>query len=433
MLIFDPKNKKVSSNAGGYLNAGLPIRSTYVTMRRQHGMFYEPIVHNANTKIGVVLIHSDGDYSTINMCGELAKRGFLTFGGQVSNSNALLSDKLLDVKNAVDFLHCQGAEKVVLMGHSGGATLMSAYQAVAENGDKIFQGDDMLVKCHVKEPLTPADGIMTIDSNWGNGSMTLFSVDPAVVENGNGMKLDPEFDIFNPANGYDPAGSHYTEAFLKKYLEAQKERNNAIIKEALERLHALENGKGYYADDEPFIVTGGSQLGPVNKLFPEDTSLFAHTKAEHTLLHGDGSATTEIVHSVRPPHGDKSMTSFLGFGTVVTTVRHYLDERSVLAGEDYNIKADGAYGVLWDRSYDCTPGNIKYVHVPTLCMGFTGSYEYLAAEEIYNNSPSTDKSIAFTEGASHMFAPIDAKYGDCEKVTYDHVAAWLSKPGRFID
>ena len=65
-------------------------------------------------------------------------------------------------------------------------------------------------------------------------------------------------------------------------------------------------------------------------------------------------------------------------------------------------------------------------------MGLTGGYEYLAAEMIYNNTPSQDKSIAFVEGASHMFAPVDPKWGDTEKVLYDYMAKWLSQPGRFI-
>lgn len=433
MLNFDPRTGATYSTNGGYLNAGLPIRDTYVVIgRRQHGILYEPVVKNEKSRIGVVIIHSDGDYGTLNMCGELAKRGYIAFGGQVSSSDDILDNKLLDVKNAVNFLKgIKGVEKVVLMGHSGGATLMSAYQAVAENGAGIFQGDDMVIKCSVKESLPAADGIMTIDSNWGNGSMTLFSIDPAVIEEGNGVKLDPELDIFNPANGFDPEGSHYSEAFMKKFLAAQRERNNRLIDKAVERLHAIEAGKGCYVDDEPFVVAGGSQIGPLNKLFPEDISLFAHTKSQHTLLHADGSETVGVVPSVRPARGGRNMTPVFGFGAEVTTVRHYLTERSVYAGENYSINADCAEGILWDRSYDCTPANIKHVHVPTLCVGLTGSYEYLAAEEIYNNSPSTDKSIAFVEGASHMFAAIDEKYGDTEKVLYDYMDKWLSAEGRF--
>lgn len=434
MFLYDVQQKKLRYSTGGYLNEGLPIRDTYVKLgMRQHGMLYEPVVKNEKSRIGIVMIHSDVDYSTLNACGEMAKRGYIVFGGQVSDQDAVLDEKILDVKRAVELVrNLPGIEKVIIMGHSGGATLMSAYQAVAEGGAKVFQGDDMLIKCAIREDVPAADGMMVIDSNWGNGAMTLFSIDPAVVEEGNGQKLDPALDIFNPANGYDPAGSHYSEAFVKTFCEAQKERNNRIIKLALDRLCLIEQGKGAYTDDEPFVVTGGSQAGPVNKLFPEDTSLFAHTKKAYPVLRADGSANTEIVRSVRPAVPGRRGT-VTKRGAAVTTVRHFLSERSVLAGDGYGIHPDGAAGILWDRSYSCTPANIKHVHVPILVMGMTGNYEYLAAEEVYAAVPSEDKTIAFVEGADHNFFPISEKYGDTQKILFDHMDKWLSQPGRFID
>ena len=63
----------------------------------------------------------------------------------------------------------------------------------------------------------------------------------------------------------------------------------------------------------------------------------------------------------------------------------------------------------------------------------TGSYEYLAAEEIYNHSASRDKTIAFVEGASHNFTPEKAaekyngtSYGDTVKHLFDYVDGWLA-------
>lgn len=433
MFFYDPESRSLRSSAGGYLDGGLHIRDTYVKIGlRQHGILYEPIVKNEKSRIGIVMIHSDADYSTMNVCGELAKRGYITFGGQVSERDALHDGKILDVKRAVEFLRSiPGVEKIVIMGHSGGATLMSAYQAVAENGPQVFAGDDMLIKCALREDIPPADGMMAIDANWGNGAMTLFSMDPSVIEEGNGQKLDPALDIFNPANGYDPLGSHYSADFLKTFLAAQKQRNNKVVAAARERLWALEHGKGSYTDDEPLMITGGSQFGPCNKLFPEDVSLFAHTKKEYPLLHGDGTVTTEIVRTVRPAAPGIRATPTKR-GTAVTTVRHFLSERAVLAGEDYAILPDGATGILGELCYSYTPANIRHVHVPILVMGMTGSYEYLAAEEIYDAVASKDKTIAFVEGANHNFFPLSEQYGDTQKTLFDYMDKWLSQPGRFI-
>lgn len=438
MLKFDWKTKSITSSNGGYQNDGLLIRDIYVRLGNgilgMHCMLYEPMVAVEKSKIGVVIIHSDDDYSTFPIGGELAKRGYRTLCGQVTNSHSTLEEKMLDIKHAVEFLkHYPGITKVVLMGHSGGATLMSAYQSVAEKGVQVYQGDNMLIKCNLKEALIPADGMMALDSNWGNGSMTLLSVDPAIVEEGNGVKLDPELDVFNPANGFNPEGSAYSDAFLKKFFAAQAERNNAIIKRALERLHALERGKGNYADDEPFIVTAAAQFAPCNKLIPQDTRLVSHTKQPYPLLHWDGSTTQEIIRCVRHARGGRSVAPSVGTA-VIDTVRSYLTNRAVIAGSDYAIREDCIEGIQWENTFNCTPNNIRNISVPLLVMGMTGSYEYLAAETVYHNAASTDKSIAFVEGAGHNFDNRGCEeYGDTQKLVFDHVDQWLSVPGRFIN
>lgn len=437
MLKFDLKNGVITSSSGGYQNEGLLIRDTYVRlgtgMVGMHCMLYEPVLPVEKSQIGIVIIHSDDDYSTFPVGGELARRGYRTLCGQVTDSHSTLERKMLDIKHAVQFLKAYpGVTKVVLLGHSGGATLMSAYQSVAEKGASIYQGDHMLVKCALEEELIPADGIMTLDSNWGNGSMTLLSVDPAVIEEGNGVKLDPELDIFNPANGFDPEGAAYSDAFLKKFFAAQAERNNAILRRALERLYALEHGKGNYVDDEPFVVTGAAQFAPGNKLIPQDLRLVSHTKRPYTLLHKDGSATEEVIRCLRLPHFDRSMTPSVGF-CVVDTVRSYLTNRAVAAGEQYAMREDCIEGIQWENTFNCTPGNIRNVSAPLLVMGMTGSYEYLAAEAVYHNAASEDKSIAFMEGAGHNFDNMGrTEFGDTQKVVFDHVDRWLSAPGRFL-
>lgn len=435
MILYDIDTKKTTASNGGYRNEGLLIRDTFVKLGRgQRGILYEPVIRTEKSRIAVVIVHSDDDYSTRPMGGELAKRGYIVFCGSVSNRLDTLDQKLLDVKHIVEFLRSYpGVEKVALMGHSGGATLMSAYQAVAENGAAAFQGDHMLISCSVKEELPAADGLMLIDSNWGNGAMTLFSVDPAVKTEGNGMELDPRFDIFDPANGYDPAGAHYSESFKREFFAAQRERNNRLVRLAKERLHAIETGRGLYNDDEPFIITGGTQMVLSNKLFPQDTSLLAHTKGEYPLLRGDGTVSTEVVYSLRKPRGKKNPTPSCGMGTLITTVKSFLTGKAVMADAAYGIHADGAAGILWDNTYDCTPGNVKRIHVPLLVMGMTGSYEYLAAEEIYRNAASQDKSIAFVEGAGHNFDPErecekwPGQFGDTQRTLYDYMDRWMNR------
>jgi hypothetical protein len=67
-----------------------------------------------------------------------------------------------------------------------------------------------------------------------------------------------------------------------------------------------------------------------------------------------------------------------------------------------------------------------------LIMGLTGGYEFLAAEVIYERATATtDKTIAFVEGATHNFEPETAteaypgQYGDTVSTCFDYVTRWI--------
>jgi hypothetical protein len=270
--------------------------------------------------------------------------------------------------------------------------------------------------------------------------MTLLSLDPAVTKEDSGEGLDPELDLFKPANGYDPQGSTYSDEFIRKYQKAQGERNNRLIEAALERLHAIESGKGKYADDEPFIVPGGAQNAFNNKLFPQDIRLLSRTRKAWPLLHPDGSMTTQVIPCVRRAKNDKPFTALYRAGAIKSTVRTYLNSSAVRTTADFGYNEDSMYGVEWLSSYSCTPGNMQDVSAPTLLMGMTGGYEFLAAEIIHENTPKiADKTIAFVEGASHGFFPAkDAEaypgqFGDTVKSMFEYVDKWLGQKGRFLD
>jgi hypothetical protein len=424
-----------------------PIKSSYVMIQKPgtwhgvQGMLFEPVEPGEKSQIAVIVMHSDGDHLAPQAASELAKRGYRALGAALSDRDNPLDEKLLDVKACSDYLRqIPGVRKVITLGHSGGATLMSAYQNAAENGVQAFQGPEKLIKCSDLGELPPADGVMLLDSNYGNGVMTLLSLDPAVTSEDSGKELDPELDLFDPANGYDPKGSTYSDEFIRKYQKAQGERNNRLIEAALERLHALESGKGKYADDEPFIVPGGAQNSFNNKLFPQDVRLLSRTQKVWPLLHADGSITNQIIPCVRRAKNDKPFTSSYRAGAIKSTVRTYLNSSAVRTTADYGYNEDSMFGVDWLSSYSCTPGNMMGVSAPTLLMGMTGGYEFLAAEIIHENTPKiADKTIAFVEGASHGFFPAreceqyPGQFGDTVKSMFDYVDKWLGQNGRFLD
>jgi len=213
-----------------------------------------------------------------------------------------------------------------------------------------------------------------------------------------------------------------------------------LIDMALERLHALECGKGKFADDEPFIIPGGTQNAYNNKLFPQDPRLLSRTSKAWPLLHSDGSITTQIIPCVRRAKNDKSFTSSYRAGAIKSTVRTYLNSSAVRTTADFGYNEDSVFGVDWLSSYSCTPGNMMGVSAPTLLMGMTGGYEFLAAEIIHENTPKiADKTIAFVEGANHGFFPAreceqyPGQFGDTVKLMFDYVDKWLGQKGRFLD
>jgi hypothetical protein len=358
----------------------------------------------------------------------------------VADKAESLDQKILDLKCVAERLRgLSGVSKLVLMGHSGGGTLMTAYQAIAEKGAEVFRGPEKLIRAPESlDGIPSADGLMLLDSNFGIAAMSLFSLDPAVTSEGSGLNLDPALDLFNPANGFNIEGSTYSRAFIQKFQKAQGERNRRLIRQALERLKIIESGKGRFSDDEPFIIPGAEQGFLNNKLYAQDIRLMSHTRKTWPLLKADGSVSTEVIRSVRKPENPKPLTGSYRDGTLVTTVCKYLNSYAVWTHDGYGYNEDSVYGIDWSSSYNCTLGNILCVSVPLLVMGMTGNWEYLASETIYENAASDDKTLVFMEGASHMFTPavkcerFPGEFGDTEKRIFDYADMWLSQDGRFI-
>lgn len=397
-------------------------------------LMWEPAAPDERSKIAVVTMH--GGYSREmyhNMMHELGRRGFCSIHSVSAHSD--FPSQMTDFKKVVDFAKSlPGIEKVVLMGQSRGASLMSAYQKAAENGIEVFQGPERRLPFPDMEPLTPADGIMLLDANYG--FMQMLSLNPALVKEGYATKMNPELDSLNPENGYDPEGSHYPEEFRKKFIRAQVARYRNLMDMAEERLHRIEKGEGYYKDNEPFFIPEAIGTLRSSKLFSLDTSLLSHTQGEWPLIHADGSVTTEIIHSVRIPKDDAPRRGLYG-SAWPTTVKDFLLSEIKLS-DDFGYDEDHFWGNDWESCFTCSTGNVKMISAPLLLMGMTGSYEYITAEFSYNNAKSEDKTIAFTEGASHGFRTakeaekFPGQWGDTLALTADYAAKWITAGNRFM-
>jgi hypothetical protein len=346
---------------------------------------------------------------------------------------------MLETKRAMEYLRkYPGVRKIVLWGHSGGATVMTAYQDTAQNGVAACQEAVKIYKCpDTLAGLPPADGVILGDPNWGIANDVLSAIDPSIGLEAGNKTVDPDLDMFNPKNGFNPAGSHFSPEFVRKFLAAQRKRNNQLVDMALERYAAIKAGKGAYSDDEMFVIPGA--LFTQNKLYTSDLNLLAHTQKPWPLLHADGSITTGIVHSVRVPTTTANGSHSLMGAALKTTVLGYLSTYAIRVTEDYGYGEETAEtGVIWRSSRGSNPGNAEGITVPFLTMAMTGSFEMGSAETIHNHVKSTDKALVYVEGALHVYTPCKkcektpGQFGDTVKTLYDYADMWLSKPGRFL-
>ena len=415
---------------------GVGVKESYHQIDHfTNAMLWEPEEPDERAKLCVITMH--GGYSREmrhSLMQEFAKRGFRAIN--VLPAQYDFPSQMRDFTKAVDFARSlPGVEKVVLMGQSRGASIMSAYQRVAENGVKVFQGPGRRIQFPDIGPLSPADGLMLLDANYG--FMQMLGISPCLLREGHATEFNPELDAINPANGYAPQGAHYSPEFCRKFWDAQRERYMRLMDMAEERLHLIEQGKGDYFDDEPlYVAEMHGMLMSGGKLFCMDTHFFSHTAGEWPLIHPDGSITTQIVPSVRIAKCDPKSRGLLASAWPVT-IRSFLQSEVRLA-EGWGYDESRFTGVDFNTCMTSPTGNVSEISVPLLCMGMTGSFEYITAEWTYNNAKSQDKTIAFTEGASHGFytaketEAYPGQWGDGMATTADYASRWLLEKGRFF-
>ena len=307
--------------------------------------------------------------------------------------------------------------------------LMSAYQKIAENGAQVFQGNDRPLSIPDMQ-LRAADGLLLLDANFGTTVMHLMSINPAWIEDGASFRIDPALDPLRPENGYAPDGqSAFPEEFKARFLSAQRARYNELLDKAQARWQAIQRGESAYRDNEPFIVPGAIGINNAPKLFSADLRLLSHTASPWPLIHPDGTITTQIVPSVRRDQNNPGFAGNLN-SAYVTTVKDYLWS-AVTVEENYDYGRDYLSGIGFESSFTCSSGNVAMISCPLLLMGHTGGYEFIAAEWSYLRAASRDKAIAFLEGATHGWTPVDPAYGDTLGLEARFVIQWLAQAGRF--
>src|SRR3984957_11757290 len=186
-------------------------------------------------KVAVIAAHYQIDFSEHYLADYLATRGIGFLGWNTRfrgfESSFLLDHALVDIGVGVRWLReDQGVDTVVLLGNSGGGSLMAAYQA--RTGD----------------PNIPAaDGYVASAAHPGRPDVLTSWMDAAVVDENDPVATDPDLDLFNESNG-----PPYSPEFVARYRGAQIARNHAITDWAQTELKRVR-AAGF--SDRPFSVT----------------------------------------------------------------------------------------------------------------------------------------------------------------------------------
>ncbi|MSO20184.1 MAG: hypothetical protein EXQ56_06905 [Acidobacteria bacterium] len=414
--------------------AGAPLAMSqsnpqYIQFRgAAKGALYKPDSGPA-PHVGVILIHRTSNFLGHLGTKELAKRGFLVLGMNPRSDNneaAVDWEEIpLDIKEGVEFLKKQpGITKIVLFGHSGGGSSMSFYQAVAEKGPSYCQGANKLLECgNNLAGLPKADGMIFVDAHPSNPANAVRSLNPAMLDEKDPARINPDLDPFNPRNGYRPDGSaSYSEAFRNKYFKAQSDRMNRLIATALERRKQMKAGKDIYPDDDAFLVVRG--IGA--RLMEMDSSIHHATVKPQKLLKNDGTISTQIVESVRKPtKGMRESNGTFQGGTRLLTIRSFLGANAVRS-------TDAMDGIDWCSSNNSVPCAVRQISVPVLITTMGGHYFIRDNEIHYEMAASKDKDFVIIEGATHGITPCvecestPGQYSNTVKNFFDYLQKWMN-------
>lgn len=163
-----------------------------------------------------------------------------------SDATLIMERCAQDVGTAIRFLKERGYERIILLGFSGGASLLTFYQAQAENLTAT-QLPDGRPSGLVPEQLPPADKLVLFGHHLGRSQTVRNVLDASVLDESDLSKRDPTLDVFNTEN------QPFSEAFIARVREGQRVRMERITNWVTSRLETLESAQGPGAD-EAFVI-----------------------------------------------------------------------------------------------------------------------------------------------------------------------------------
>ncbi|TDV56433.1 serine aminopeptidase domain-containing protein [Actinophytocola oryzae] len=343
-------------------------------------------LHRAATpsKTVVAVVHPASNFLGHYLLAPLARRGVDAVGlttRYIGNDSTLLMENcVLDIGAAIAFLRDRGYERIVLVGNSGGGGLTALYQSQAESPSITHTpaGDPPDL---TGATLPPVDALVELMAHPGRAIVFTEWLDPAIVDEHDPTRRDPDLDMFDPRNG-----PPYSPEFLARYRAAQVARNRRITAWVREKLAELAKDPDG-VQDLPFTVHGTGAD-------PRFTDL--------TIEPSDREAGTMWGPAA---HANLMPASLAHF----SSLRSWLSQWSI------------------DESNCDGPLHLARTSVPTLVMYGTADQVCFPshAQSLYDAVPHDDKKLLGVERGTHY---LSGQPELMDQVT-DTILSWLESTG----
>jgi hypothetical protein len=172
----------------------------------------------------LIAAHYNVDFSEHYLAPHMAERGFGFLGWNTRFRGAedlfLLEHALIDIAVGVKWLREEaGAERVVILGNSGGGSLMGAYQAEATAASLAERAQGPAGEALAALPA--ADMYVSLNAHQGRPEVLTAWMDASAADEGDPLATDAALDPFEPGPPYDAE-------FIARYRAAQRARNQRI-------------------------------------------------------------------------------------------------------------------------------------------------------------------------------------------------------------
>ncbi len=384
------------------------------------GILYRPANHEPRTV--VYLMHPRGEFTRHYVVPPLTARGYAVFGQNsryINNDTDMVHERLLfDIAAGMRYLREAGFERIVLLGNSGGGSLLGFYQSQASRapGERLNSTPGGEPIDLTAEVMPEGDLYIAVAAHLGEGRFMLNVLDPAVVDEHEPSATDPDWDMYNPANGYRPfpQASTYDRDWLAEYRRrqvARSKRLDAIARAAIsEHAHYRNQLKDPgYASLPPETKSLVARRGRLWKYM-----IIYRTLANPAYLDPSIDPSNRPLGSIFSP-GDPIIGNYGPGGLArVMTPRGWLSTWSGTSSQ-----AD-------------LPDTIRHVTVPTLIVFADGDCDIFPSEqhELLAKSGAADRTLMELPWADHYLNPVGAEgraLKDPRERLIDLIVPWIEE------